>query len=1004
MKWDTKTLLQVAFKKLKSSVFFDKTQLVLRDKIVKYESEGNIEDKLSELEQRIDSGETEFDDLIRSINVLVFPKTISEDDGCERRREIISNLPETVTEINSSQYFIDMDVEGQILGVLWVLLVGVHLDSQIYNHSYGNRLAKNLVDKNSQPSFSPYLFEPYFNQYEGWRDRALNCAKNSLNQNQDVAIITLDFMRFFYRVDVLQEEFDLLWNNNMRYIPKEFQILAYNLHSFVWRVLSSYSRILRNVDYEICEDRTVLPIGFFPSNILSNIALSELDDAIINEWNPLYYGRYVDDIIIVEKIETNSLIYQKAQKSELTIDELMNRYFKGIFCNLNYNEYRVNSRFNKFKNSKIHIQNKKVRIFYFDSEHSDALIDRFKLQINQNRSEFRFLPEETSAFDEGYIDIYQLNSSDSPNKLCAINDISINKFNLSKYLGRYSIISRLVNDKTENLFYDQIDKIFSSNTIIENYLLWERVLSILCENERFDDYLDFVGKIRSAIRYIRVTSEQPAITEKIQFTLQRVLQSAVNRSLSLVWGPHVTRVIIRLAEMDNFDLERRLFEPRNINTMRKNYCLTRMSNKYAMPLAIDLVLTAPGFFEDDKQINLTRMESIDVSRCDFRKVFLQHELYRYYPYLVSLNELSVFDILKTQYISDHKGMTIDKLKRLYIKINYEKYVKKYEIYQEIAEQAFYVNCREIPAVKIGNGAIQKVSIAVANTKLDLSNFTRNLEGRPNRSLERYKSLVKSVNEAISNKADILVLPENYLPFEWLPVISQKCAQTGMAVITGVEHLISKKDGVKYGANLTAVILPFEADGRNLSYIHFHKKLHLAPDEETALISHSITPDKGKNYELYCWNNFWFSVYCCYELASINDRALFKSYVDALFAVEWNKDTNYYSNIVESLSRDIHCYCIQVNTSDYGDSRITKPSKTESKDLLKVKGGKNTTVMVDEIDVEMLRAYQLKGNLLQSKQTDNAQFKMTPPDYDCEITKLRQRGELWDYLIATVKNK
>lgn len=1002
MKWNTKMLVQAAFKKLKSSVFFDKTQLVLRDKIVKYESEGNIEDKLSKLAQRIDSGETEFEDLICSINVLAFPKTVSDNDGCERRREIISNLPETVTEINSTQYFIDMDVEGQILGVLWVLLVGIHLDSKIYEHSYGNRLAQNLVDKNNYPSFSPYLFEPYFNQYEGWRDRALNCAKKSLNQNQDVVIITLDFMRFFYRVDVLPEEFDTLWNNNMRYIPKAFQILAHNLHSFVWRVLLFYSRILRKVDYEICEERTVLPIGFFPSNILSNIALSELDDAIINEWNPLYYGRYVDDIIIVEKIETNSLIYQKAKKSELTIDDIMNRYFKGIFRN--FNEYRVNSRFNKFKNSKIVIQNKKVRIFYFDSEHSDALIDRFKLQINQNRSEFRFLPEETSAFDEGYINIYQLNSSDSPNKLCAINDISINKFNLSKYLGRYSIISRLVSDKTENWFYDQIDKIFSSNTIIENYLLWERVLSILCENERFDDYVNFVGKICAAIHYIRVTSEQPMIAEVIQLTLQHVLQSAVNRSLSLVWGPHVARVITRLAEMNNLDLKRSLFDPRNINTMRKNYCLTRMSNKYAMPLAIDIVLTAPGFFEDDKQINLTRMESIDVSICDFRKVFPQRNLYRYYPYLVSLNELSMFDILKNQYISDHKGMTLDELKRLYSKINYNNSGKKYEIYQEIAAQAFYVNHREIPAVKIGNGAIQKINIAVANTKLDLSNFNRNLEGRPNRSLERYKSLVKSVNEAISNKADILVLPENYLPFEWLPVISQKCAQTGMAVITGVEHLISKRDGTKYGANLTAVVLPFKADGRNLSYIHFHKKLHLAPGEETALISYGITPDKGKNYELYCWNNFWFSVYCCYELASINDRALFKSYVDALFAVEWNKDTNYYSNIVESLSRDIHCYCIQVNTSDYGDSRITKPAKTENKDLLKVKGGKNATVMVDEIDVETLRAYQLKGNLLQLQQTDSAQFKLTPPDYDCEITKLRQRGELWDYLIKQSKNK
>ena len=53
-------------------------------------------------------------------------------------------------------------------------------------------------------------------------------------------------------------------------------------------------------------------------------------------------------------------------------------------------------------------------------------------------------------------------------------------------------------------------------------------------------------------------------------------------------------------------------------------------------------------------------------------------------------------------------------------------------------------------------------------------------------------------------------------------------------------------------------------------------------------------------------------------------------------------------------RDLHCYCVQVNSSDYGDSRITMPSRTEVKDILKTKGGNNDTVLVGTIDVEKLR--------------------------------------------------
>lgn len=98
------------------------------------------------------------------------------------------------------------------------------------------------------------------------------------------------------------------------------------------------------------------------------------------------------------------------------------------------------------------------------------------------------------------------------------------------------------------------------------------------------------------------------------------------------------------------------------------------------------------------------------------------------------------------------------------------------------------------------------------------------------------------------------------------------------------------------------------------------------------------------------------MYCCFEPASIEDRSLFPAYADVIVAVEWNKDINYYSNILESLSRDLLCYCVQVNSSDYGDSRITMPSKTEMKDII----------------------------------------KLTPPLFDKEILKMQIQGKLADF--------
>ena len=68
------------------------------------------------------------------------------------------------------------------------------------------REALNLTNEFGEPTYSPYLFEPYFQQYESWRDTAINYAQKSLNKNQDVVVLMLDFKRFFYQVNISEDE------------------------------------------------------------------------------------------------------------------------------------------------------------------------------------------------------------------------------------------------------------------------------------------------------------------------------------------------------------------------------------------------------------------------------------------------------------------------------------------------------------------------------------------------------------------------------------------------------------------------------------------------------------------------------------------------------------------------------------------------------------------------------------------------------------------------------
>ena len=106
----------------------------------------------------------------------------------------------------------------------------------------------------------------------------------------------------------------------------------------------------------------------------------------------------------------------------------------------------------------------------------------------------------------------------------------------------------------------------------------------------------------------------------------------------------------------------------------------------------------------------------------------------------------------------------------------------------------------------------------------------------------------------------------------------------------------------------------------------------------------------------------------------------KGKVDFIVGTEFNRDINYFSNIVESAARDLHCYVVQVNDSRYGDSRIVYPSKTEKMNPLQIKGGENLTFLTMKLDLKSLRVHQRKRYGLQK---DSDEFKPTPPDFDVD---------------------
>ncbi len=1054
---------------MKASVYFDKTLLPLRDKLVKYEGP-DLDEKLNNIANNLESSSDESwedytDDLIDSIGILIYPKKLC---AFSDNRVIFNTDNEPIT-LEKAQYFIELPVEAHILGVLWVLTVGVALDNRndddnsvMYEHSYGNRLRKSLFNSETHEiTYSPNLFESYFAQYESWRDKALEYAKERLNDKQDALILTLDLKSFFYSVHIPKEDFDAILkckdNLNKQWIKR--------IHFFVYQILVRYSDVLSqtSIDPELqISGRTILPIGFFPSNILSNWVLTPFDNAIVKRLNPVYYGRYVDDIIIVDKVEKNSPLRKKALDDgdgKLTTKDVIDYYFRTcaadrklpkecahdqeLFIPVVLKEirkmktkkiskisrnvlrakkednmvFRINPVILSPKNrdetvSDIKIQNNKVKVFYFREGATRALLDCFRTQICKNASEFRFFPDiDTVLTKNDYSEIFQLSNTETLHKLRGVSGVAIDKFSLSKFLGKYRKVGGMIRDKKENAFEKDLFAILNKRTLIENYTLWERLLEIMVANDRFDSYEKLVENILTAI----VDFEIPGNIVKKEGSYNRkralllTLRSAICRTSALCWGAKINTVLERIsltikkkiAELE-IDIGRTdIFD--GFENDRRAYCQSKMINKYVMPLPI-WCINGSVYSEEKSNINLCKLED---TLAYFDDKWKYHR-YSYFPYMVTPQELSFAqacsNIASQKRILDPEEQ-LETMRKLYSELNYPNLIgseqqsdSTYALDSVCAKPIKNLGVHNHHCISVQGEDAKTIRVAIGNARLYENDFKLALTRRANRSYARYRQLSRLLRSAIEEKVELLVLPENYLPWEWLPDVARLCANNQIAIVTGVEHIISpgnKKD--KRGVyNLTAVILPYRKDEYSYAHVVFHQKVHFSPEEKRMIEGYRFVPMRGDNYQLFQWKDLWFSVYCCYELASLHERALFQSFADLTVAVEWNKDINYFSNIIESMCRDLHCYCIQANSSEYGDSRVMAPAKSEIRDIIKTKGGNNSTILVDEIDIYALRDFQRMEYELQRQ---DGRFKPTPPNFDANIVEHKQNKTLWNYIVG-----
>lgn len=289
----------------------------------------------------------------------------------------------------------------------------------------------------------------------------------------------------------------------------------------------------------------------------------------------------------------------------------------------------------------------------------------------------------------------------------------------------------------------------------------------------------------------------------------------------------------------------------------------------------------------------------------------------------------------------------------------------------------------------------KVQIALENIPADQKKVEASYLRNSALTRKRFKPFANLLNDLSryrgqnDKKIDLLIFPEVSIPYDWESMIVAGARKHDIGVICGLEHRVNRKNEA---LNEVLAALPYKAQNHHKECISIRRmKRRYSPEESFVLENEKLeVPKKNSQfYQLIRWRGASFAVYNCYESASIEDRSIFKGKVDFIVATEFNKDVNYFSNIVESAARDLHCCVIQVNDSQFGDSRVVSSSESEKMNPLRIKGGENLTFLTMRLDLKGLRNHQRKGYGLQK---DSEDFKPTPPGFkDADVKARIQLG-------------
>jgi hypothetical protein len=944
-------LIKKAFRKLLTYTYFDKNDLQMRYNVASFTKElsnKKVEDRIFNTILNVAKGENVevLNEWLDKMTLVFYPKKVySTTNNNGKDPHVITNKDEGDAIVERLIVKADVPAELLILDVVWLLEYGYLVDNDLDNRCFGNRI--DLMPNGIGVRKGNALFKKYHYQYQSWWKHGLKAANGHLKGGEDVTIINFDIENCYHSIDF---DFPSFKNQFLMKHPKT-DITTSPLMNVIEKIYGKYWELTHSSYAEpFCgnnRDKHPLSLSLLSSHVLANWYLSPIDRFVEknkHKFQLIYYGRYVDDCMVVIKTKSDST----------NINDSIVQEIPGLFkwgddiISFSFAEDKKDDESNRL--STLRIQQDKLYIYRFDCQLPQESIEEYQNEQMERSSEFRFLTDDA---DEGTTteleSVTLVNSLDAQEEAGRrFNILEENKYKLSVYFAKLN--SRLASYGVEGKYISEIEKIFkyfNHYLLIKHYLLWEKMFTAFVLAKRFDYVHEFEHKIQKQIDSL--TIKEGLFIENDDYGII-IIKDSLRFHLE-----HSKLMAMSLVKED-----------RNISTLYLETFMVRMNyNKYPMQ----------EFAKDFKTfgVRLPLTKLVYGSAC---------WNYRWMPYYIKYCDIVCALSLGKPF--DPK--IYERAYKIYWNINVD-------IERSDEWKAFFYRSKkddreyEITSSYWDDDPPETLLVNVVGMDIKDGEPSRMI-GKPT-SIDRVK-LMKSILDGITriNKTDLFILPELSLPIFELKEYCLYSAKKEIAFVAGMEYFKYKGKIYNYIITCLPVILYGEKDAIPVIRL----KNDYAPIEIKHLKEKRI-PHNDKRWQiLYHWKGHVFTTYYCFELTNVVERSHFFSKIDAMYCPVFNKDTYYFNNIGESCSRDMHCYFTLCNVSHYGDSRVTQPSKHETMNILKTKGGntdENKAVILSaKLDIKSLREFQ---KLPLDKQQSDETFKCTPPNFPKdEVDKRKSR--------------